>query len=91
MTEPAAAWTGAGPVVDIRPPGKRRTAIRHRSRVLMALRSIRDASKCEGHVDKCSGGARRLPAAGSLRTDFVKQHRAEIPVIGSVCLNSANE
>jgi hypothetical protein len=35
--------------------------------------------------------ARRVHVAGNPRTDSVTQHRAEIPVIGSVCLNSANE
>jgi hypothetical protein len=56
----------------------------------MALRNIRGVSACEGQRGSFRLGT---PAAccGSLRIGSVTQHSAEIPVIGGVCLNSANE
>ena len=59
-----------------------------RVNALMALRNIRSASTCEGQ----RGSVLAWHACrGRLRTGSVTQHSAEIPVIGGVCLNSANE
>jgi hypothetical protein len=61
-----------------------------RVNALMAPRNIRGASTSEGQ----GGSVLAWHAAacrGSLRTDSVTQHSAEIPATGGVRLNSANE
>ena len=78
------------PSLDIRPRLRERTRIPSKMRVnaLMALRNIRGASTSEGQ----GGSVLAWHACrGSPRTDSVTQHSTEIPVIGGVCLNSANE
>jgi hypothetical protein len=54
------------------------------------LRIARGASKCESQWDTCSGVDAGCPPVASTQVS-VTQHRAEIPVIGRVRLNSANE
>jgi hypothetical protein len=73
------------------PPKTRVNALmppKMRVNALMAPRNIRGASTFEGQ----RGSVLAWHACrGSPRTDSVTQHSAEIPVIGRVCLNSANE
>jgi len=74
-------------------PGSSAPPYRSKTRVnaLMALRSIRDASKCKGQPGQVYRRGTPGACRGQLRTDTLTQHSAEIPVIGGVCLNSANE